>query len=1261
VTSHLTSRNSPKAGSNAGRGFRYQDLVGSLFVTRMYLGEAGFGLVVPEGSDDYEIRTANGLILVDTKSNRAEARLRSENNDVASLQKLWTRPLPPGAQISEYWLVTERSRGDSLGAGKYTAQDLFYKDVPIHSERSFILIEPDPLQKATELLATQRGITPLAAELVAIAFARAVGELASNNGPLRLEQRKAITPSDAERIAARVLAAVDAYRLEALLRSGFVIPVDFVTPLEDTGFYLGVDVQPGHFAAGLAVERPDQAARIVEAINRTGVVVVRGPSGAGKSSLMWNAVLAARTARRWFKVNASVGADPEELASFFEAYKNIAVGFVVDDIGRTGVEAWKALRLHCRAHTQAVMIGSIRSEDAALLPARHLIAEIDASADSQLASTLWARLRERDQTKWPGWIEPWKQSRGLLLEYVHILTAGAQLDAVILDQVRTRIEQKRDHEIEILSASALAAAHGGSVSVATLRERLSLSAAEMVRALERLITEHLVRIDVYGAKLAGLHSLRAISIATALAEVGYSTLAEQANEAIAVTHAVSLDKVISGLILSGAISEAAAAEAVTARFAGKVALSEVAAAIRGLRVGALTLASRNWIAVLPVAGIPRKLATAAALMGLAGPTNMPDIGDMRKLVEYGNRLHSSTATLRFPSALASALIRSLRESGNPSDVADYIDALSALSRAPLTADQREEISALPLRFDSLSITDVTGILDAAESIDPTIASAWVERAEHADLLFRLSAETPFALPITREVTDDGLVVHGDIYEAAVQSGGNSNDLLVAHVNSIMRLEPATMCAHVRLVDINSEKSLHLDSEKRIARRNAIPKVLAQSNRLVLDIVAAEVASESWSHYLMSGEQLLRRGLNAFRILLDSVMVGRINQQALERLNEVITACDNMIAPVDPPESNVDKAAAISGRHLTPLQNLVWHSNAVLVRRVVQLPEGASALAAHVKNLIKQADEAKNEPWPLVRDGAPEELDQLQETLRKIELLALEAAASKANPRQRWPKADGKPKGAFDLIASRSHKALLQRIRARSMELLKMVACELPSAEINEPKLQDGILWQSRFVATFVVATFADFENWISEAREIGGRLRAQVDEGEDIILIPLINGYAAVDYTYQLSRGDPHSIVSPILIAIGQTSLLSAPDQSIVNKLDAPVIRHPIQLEPVFIALRNLIGMHVLGLGGPERPADEREIFDIASSELATKWPDLLEIIDCLDHPTVDALKEFIAFFLPGTESKAIVPSISSVEIQNMLAELTWRRSQTPH
>ena len=48
-----------------------------------------------------------------------------------------------------------------------------------------------------------------------------------------------------------MLSAIDIDALNRAITDGVCEPVDFVTPLPDPNFYLGINVEPGHIAAGL--------------------------------------------------------------------------------------------------------------------------------------------------------------------------------------------------------------------------------------------------------------------------------------------------------------------------------------------------------------------------------------------------------------------------------------------------------------------------------------------------------------------------------------------------------------------------------------------------------------------------------------------------------------------------------------------------------------------------------------------------------------------------------------------------------------------------------------------------------------------------------------------------------------------------------------------------------------------------------------------------------------------------------------------------
>lgn len=445
----------------------------------------------------------------------------------------------------------------------------------------------------------------------------------------------------------------------------------------------------------------------------------------------------------------------------------------------------------------------------------------------------------------------------------------------------------------------------------------------------------------------------------------------------------------------------------------------------------------------------------------------------------------------------------------------------------------------------------------------------------------------------------------------------------------------------------------------MARENAPPSALIQSNRRVIDVVAAQVAGQSWSHYLTTGAKLLRKGLRAFERLLDCVMVGLMDPRALDELNEVVGACDDLIAPVEPPRVGIEDKLELSGRHATPLQNVMVSTNARLIKRIADLPVGAGTLAGFVKNLIAQVDRAKAEPWPLVLDGPPRDLDGANVLFRRIESVAIEAHASNLDPRKRWQKHDGKPKEAFALLAMRSRRALEVRIEACRTRLLMLLAAELPGVKLMAATPDVGIGWTSAFVATFPIESFAAFERWIDEARVIGERLRAQLLGTEDVALVPLLNGFATVNYAYQLSRGESSSIVRGMLLAAGQTNLLAKPDRITLGRIEAPTLEHPIELERVSSALAQIIGLGQLGLGGPDRPERERECIVRGLTTIYANGPRLLEQFEFSDNPAIVALSSSVQAILSGNDLATVNPMFSPAQLQDALVEWTWRQSCT--
>ena len=105
------SSRGPSAGSNAGRGFRYQDRYGALLAVQGYVGLRDVEELIPEGSDDFELHSPDTLILIDTKTTRETARARTPAEDADALRSIWERPVATAPSHTEYWLVLQRTEG----------------------------------------------------------------------------------------------------------------------------------------------------------------------------------------------------------------------------------------------------------------------------------------------------------------------------------------------------------------------------------------------------------------------------------------------------------------------------------------------------------------------------------------------------------------------------------------------------------------------------------------------------------------------------------------------------------------------------------------------------------------------------------------------------------------------------------------------------------------------------------------------------------------------------------------------------------------------------------------------------------------------------------------------------------------------------------------------------------------------------------------------------------------------------------------------
>ena len=370
--------------------------------------------------------------------------------------------------------------------------------------------------QAREVVSARHGLPAGATVPVVLALRDRVAACVDVNAGVDLSERAFLDRTTLEHVVSQAVAMVDRASLEEALALGACEPVDFETAFEPPGFFEGVDVQPGHIAAGLPAPRPVVTGAVVTGLLEGRAVLVTGPSGVGKSTVMWAAAYSTRHVL-WYRVRRLRDADVEplvRLARAAGASQRSPVGFVVDGVGVGAAQAWDLLQRELDAVPGTVLLGSARTED--LLPLRTLPSTevVDVRLDEDMAAQIHAGLSASGVVVVPHWREAYEQSGGLTMEFTHLLTSGRRLRDVVTDQVNRRVAEGRETELRVLALVATAHRWSATLTLDAVRDQVGAPAPDLREALRRLADEHLIHVS--GEHLTGLHQLRSSALSAAV-------------------------------------------------------------------------------------------------------------------------------------------------------------------------------------------------------------------------------------------------------------------------------------------------------------------------------------------------------------------------------------------------------------------------------------------------------------------------------------------------------------------------------------------------------------------------------------------------------------------------------------------------------------------------------------------------------------------------------------------------------------------------
>lgn len=1115
-----------RAGSHAGRGFRYQDAVAANLAILGWGGTSQFGIVIPEGEDDVEIISKTRRELAQVKSRRGHRGPFPLHDVLQYLQELWKRASNEPDDF--YLLILEREVvGYAAEPNPVSLQrfNSLVESLQLNSKvtdflsRTRIWVMPNPRGNARQLIESTKGCTTLEADAYYGAVLRRAGALADDNGMRATGSYLGLSLSDVELEFSRLEPAFTSARIQAALSRGLCEAVDFSTPIDDPQFFAGVDVQPGHVVAGLLVERVALRDAAVDALADRHDVLLKGPSGAGKSALQWDVAYTLRHSVRWFRVRRLATEDIADLVALANsccASVDNPVGFLLDNVGAGLTDGWDALAREVAVQPGLHLLASIREEDVYPLAERNRAVEISVNAEDGFAELFWNELRVRGQTSWPNWLEPWSLSKGLLLEYAHILTQGARLERTLHQQVAARAnDQSRLVELEVLRLCAAITSVGARVDTGKLPTVLSYSASQIATSFPRLVNEHLLR-DLGDGSLGGLHELRSSYLLEATQMVSLDTESKTFEVAIGAVLDADIGVFLSRSLERHPSIEKVMLDVLTIEVSRNPSARFVTAVLNGLGERQISQVIGTWLASEEVAKLPVSLISLAVVFGTSGVelpellASSPAAPAIRLLaVLKKNSIESNLRAQllrRLPVHDLKAILHSVHDLGSLNTL------LEALVGQSIVPGLREALLTLTPNLLQGDLAQVKEVLGTIYLLDSGIAEQWVSHAGASALLARVGSEVPWATAASILDVPEGRAATADIRVAPSRYQSDIHSDVVFLCELLLALSPSADLVISKAVNSNGEllgfNGMHV-ANKKILRTNLPPKSLPSWNRRWGEAIKTRLAPPSYGTYLHEVCEAAQKLHSALVSLFDGLLRGLVNQEALTKLAVVHELAKSMSAPKLPKLENGTGNFGNS-EETSKLPQILFDCSADLVRRFKDLPDGAAAYISWTGDVLKHVLKSiVNEPWSLAGPGSEASMvfHKLADLVSDLQSLAGESMLLGRNPFETHKNRFAKRGQAF----LEARKAVGKRLKARTVEIDRELKKSIQKFDVKahvfvKPSTGDMPVWP--LVDVLIAFELDRIHDWPGLASARWEDWRSLVPSGYSLTVMPIVNGYA---------------------------------------------------------------------------------------------------------------------------------------------------------
>ncbi len=1118
-----------RSGARAGRGFDYQHRFSTLILVQQWAGLLPTGNLVPEGLEDCVVELPDRDIWIQIKSREQGTFSKGE---VKTIFKQARRK----ASLVNNPKPTQLVAGLEQPCPAVTGYEM---DGLFDGRTEKVVVCTAPEEEIVNLLSQNLNIAEIIAEGLMSDLYKLVAESSAVNASLPFERRRRISTTEVECHILERLEAEDPSAINRAFDIRALEPVDFVTPVSEPGFYQGVKVKPGHIASGLVIERPGETQDVVQAFKKRRHLLVTGPSGAGKSALIWLVAHSLTAEFRWYQISAQANAqDADAIIRFVKSRrpkKVSPIGLIFDDVGESNSNLWDILTNQLRSLPDVYILGSVRNEDIALITNQSDTEFFEIRLDSELAQSMWEKLINEGQTKWAYWREPFEQSDGLMLEYVHLLTQGKRLAAVIGEQIRQRERERRYDELAIIRGTAVLCAFGGEVEAKRLFELLQLPPDCAAQALKRLIDEHLVRESRPGV-LGGLHALRS----KALCDASHDDVSYLRSDSLWQSLAASTNETLPRIIQSVLNETQNEAEDVMLQNLAKALAAsddiEVWAAIlTGLGIGTMEQSVASFTEMLEKHGVQRTHWFLASMFSDAS-IDVPELSGFENLKPMRNAVIAFRALPKRD--LRDECLQMLPE-GTQAPVCPDIRQANLLlsSLVPITGGDPIQISFAPDFSGSgeQNIHDVAALLSTAYLIEPDLAIDFVVAFGGEQTLFTwFHSQIPWVtVPIIEPQGTHGRTVRANRFFVAESHQTDAHKTLCDICETLIAISPMSNAAASDAIGLSGQPIAInglSDWSKNIPRAHLPPKARVAWNIVFRQILLARAAEHSLTDYTHEMADHVRRTEKIFRLFSEQWIKGwRISNKdkLAAEINEIMDHVNGLIYAKPKTLASSMTSTTSDTEEDDRLGSLLASVLDNLVPRMCKIPpeSDAKAAAGFTSGLAAQAREhGRSEIWRTTPSPPLDELAALAERLDDVACILHEIAHDdtvRAIKNLRKAARKGRLGKAIRATAGRCRLLAKQRFHRRLRALENALKAQGLTARCRTRPVNDAdsIDWPAVEVAILIKITDSETDwDYLEYGLAIG---KKQLAQDWRFCVVPVINNQVIADLAFISSSQGP--------------------------------------------------------------------------------------------------------------------------------------------